>query len=61
MIAELQVTTSGVSASYQEIQELSSVFTEIQESNSDVAEFWWDSIDTKPLRIGDEKDSLAIT
>ena len=31
--------------------------TEIQESNSETVEFWWDSLDTKQLGPGE--DSLA--
>ena len=55
----VQVTTSGKSVSDHEIKELSSICTEIQESNSEVAEFWWDSLDAKQLPTVDEKDSLA--
>ena len=52
-----QVVASGSPASHQEVQELSSMPTEIQESNSEEVEFWWDSLDTKQLRPGE--DSLA--
>ena len=33
--------------------------TEIQESNSEIVEFWWDSLDMKQPATGDEKDSVA--
>lgn len=52
-----QVVWNGSPASHQEVQELSSVSTEIQESNSEAVEFWWDSLDTKQLGPGE--DSLA--
>ena len=52
-----QVVVNGSPASHQEVQELSSVSTEIQESNSEAVEFWWDSLDTKQLGPGE--DSLA--
>ena len=54
-----QVVANGSPASHQEVQELSSVHTEIQESNSEAVEFWWDSLDTKQPATGDEKDSVA--
>ena len=54
-----QVVANGSPASRQEVQELSSVHTEIQESNSEAVEFWWDSLDTKQPATGDEKDSVA--
>ena len=56
---EMQVTSRGESACHQEIQVLSSLCTEIQESNSGAAEFWWDSLETKQLGVGEEKDSLG--
>ena len=58
--ADLQTTQTvarGSPTSHQGVQELSSVRTEIQESNSETVEFWWDSLDTKQLGPGE--DSLA--
>ena len=52
-----QVVANGLPASHQEVQELSSVRTEIQEANSEAVEFWWDSLDIKQLGPGE--DSLA--
>ena len=52
-----QVVANGSPASHQEVQELSSVYTEIQESNSEAVEFRWDNLDTKQLGPGE--DSLA--
>ena len=52
-----QVVANGSPASHQEVQELSSVRTEIQESSSEAVQFWWDSLDTKQLWPGE--DSLA--
>ena len=54
-----QVVANGLPPSHQEVQELSSVRAEIQESNSETVEFWWDSLDTKQPATGDEKDSVA--
>ena len=58
--ADLQMTQTvarGSPISHQGVQELSSVRTEIQESNSETFEFWWDSLDTKQLGPGE--DSLT--
>ena len=58
--ADLQTTQTvarGSPASHLEVQELSFVRTENQESNSEAVEFWWDSLDTKQLGPGE--DSLA--
>ena len=52
-----QIVARGSPFSHQGVQELSSVRTEIQESNSETVEFWWDSLDTKQLGPGE--DSLA--
>ena len=52
-----QVVVNGSPASHREVQELCSVCTAIQESNSEAVEFWWDSLDTKQLGPGE--DSLA--
>ena len=57
--AELLLTIDGVSVKDNKIQEVSSVCSDTQESNSEEAEFWWDSLDTKQLATGDEKDSVA--
>ena len=57
--AELLLTTDGVSVNDNKLQEVSSVCTDTQVSNYNEAEFWWDSLDTKQLATGDEKDSLA--
>ena len=61
--AELPVTpaaaASGVQASQQGSRETCSVFTNIQESNSEKQEFWWDSLETRGIRAEDEADSIA--
>ena len=55
----LPATTSGAHASQQGSWEPCSVLTDIQESNSEKQEFWWDSLETRGIRAEDEADSLA--
>ena len=47
--AKSLLTTDGLSVNDNKIQEVSSVCTDTRESNSEEAEFWWDSLDTKRL------------
>ena len=49
--AKSLLTTDGVSVNDNKIQEVSSVCTDTRESNSEEAEFWWDSLDTKNLLL----------
>ena len=53
-------TASGAHASQQGSWEGPCyVVTDIQESNSEKQEFWWDSLETRGIRAEDEADSLA--
>ena len=55
----LAATTSGAPDLHQGSWEPCSVLTDIQESNSEKQEFWWDSLETRGIRAEDEADSLA--
>ena len=52
-------TANGAQAFQQGSREPCSIFTDIQESNSEKQEFWWDSLETRGIRAEDEADSVA--
>ena len=55
----LAATANGAQAFQQGSREPCSIFTDIQESNSEKQEFWWDSLETRGIRAEDEADSVA--
>ena len=52
-------TANGAQAFQQGSRESCSIFTDIQESNSEKQDFWWDSLETRGIRAEEEGDSLA--
>ena len=55
----LAATANRLQAFQHGSREPCSIFTDIQESNSEKQEFWWDSLETRGIPAEDEADSVA--